>query len=300
MSHMSDINLFVTMLIEARNVQTLVTGGSLVVSAMAIASSVHVLILITLSASVPASDWSSVSAYIGPLLNLRVLTLTVGMGPRGSYIPSGVTARRWYLPHLHQLDIAVGSTPSLFVSELAPLLASSDLPMLQVLCLLLYQCDPPITRGGAALGQFLARHPLHELALSLCGEEDIHDFMPTCLPQARTPYLRVPYFHAAITLHLPRSVRTLHVEEMDIELSWPGCDVLIERDTGLKIVTTSYGWGTSDHEVTSWADYWRLADLDEYQEASRSRRLRYACLLAAKGIRLQDPDGKVLADYFKN
>jgi hypothetical protein len=245
-------------------------------------------------------DHAAVFTYIGYFTHLQKLDLW--FESRNSATTELELGKHenlsWSFPRLHTL--VVDFQCDVFLPIAAHLLGNSDFPLLEDMTFLAdYYCDTPAGVAGAKeYVRFFTRHFIHKFSLHAPN-----DITSALLPHIDTVCLEVTLIDSAVVSHLPRAVTKLHAEGMGFEddtgefaeraeWTWEGLDLLLHQETGVREVTTDEWRGT-----TSWIDFLNLENLNKIGKRSQLQRLRYATLLAAKGIRFVDPQGKTPGEY---
>jgi hypothetical protein len=198
----------------------------------------------------------------------------------------------WKFLRLHTLTVKIygGS----FVPVMAKLLGNSDMPSLKNMTFAMHDYDTGSEDSGQDFEEFFSRHALHHLYLDIYPEAE--STLVAVLSHIRTVSLAVPALNVSIASLLHGTVAKLHLDEIgyhDNPHIWAGMDLLLEGGTGVQEVTTD-DWPKN---TSSWIEFLNLRASNEDVERSHLKRVKYANLLATKGIRFVDPQGKTLAEY---
>jgi hypothetical protein len=285
-------------LARARNLRCLyVSDPDLSLLAMATIHRTHASCLEDLTLATSPFTYPDILAHIRHFTHLHSLQLDLYFDSPNDVF-ADVQNLSWILPNLINLTIDCQWEP--YVAGLASLLSNSTFCSLQELRL-----DMSLDWDGVAsetarsdtegqhFARFFSRHPLRELCLNFY--KDAENILISILPHVHTLRLEITEINAEIISHMSHAIPKLHIMHMNPEYEsgvQDGLQVLLHGETGIREVTTDDWLG----EYT-WAGFLQMDDLDEELEIWQSRRIKYAALLAGKGIRFTDPQGKIYSDY---
>jgi hypothetical protein len=252
---------------------------------------------LTLSTSLFA--YPDVIAHISHSAHLRSLCLSLWFAsPTDAFGDSDMQNLSWVLPNLINLTIDCQYEP--YVAVLASLLSNSTFCSLQELRLeMSLEWDGDVSESarsdteGQHFARFFSRHPLHELSLNFYKAAE--NILISILPHVHTLRLEIAEINAEIISHMFHAVPKLHIIYTGLEYDsgvQDGLKVLLQGGTGIREVTTDE-WLDQD----SWFGFLQVDYLEEDVETWQLRRMKYAALLAGKGIRFTDPQGKIYSDY---
>jgi hypothetical protein len=238
-------------------------------------------------------------AHISHFAHLRSLWLDLGVhSPTDAFADSDMQNLSWILPSL--IDLIINCQREPYVAVIASILSNSNFCSLQEMTLdvsLIWGGDASQSARSDTEGQqfarFFSRHPLHKLCL--CFDEPAEKILISILPHVHTPYLVIDEINAEIISHMSRAVLKLYIIYMSSEYDsgvQDGFKVLLQGETGIREITTGEWLGED-----TWAGFLQMNDIDEDVETWQLRRMKYAALLAGKGIRFTDPQGKIYSDY---
>jgi hypothetical protein len=233
--------------------------------------------------------------HIRLLHQLEVLEFSILKPPRG--LPFVVVvvdkASYWDMPFLHTLHVQAYIQS--VTTVIASFLGRSQFPSLRTLKLSL---EPGSSLAAEAMAHFLAQLTLENLEL------DVEDaWQPIILPRLSTTSLEV-WADSSLGLvfwdHIAPSVKELYIVSPDeFPQFWASLDRLLEVHERI---------GTRDIHLNNWRQMrtWVVAensdseseDADPEPEIAQ-KLLKYAALLAQRGINLRDGHGKTVTDYFK-
>jgi hypothetical protein len=300
-THLEIATAYSEILAAARNLRCLnVHNSELSLSALVAARQNCTGCLQKTTLKIDEINYAAVFTYVGDFTHLQELDLWFDTRSSATTELELEKHRNlsWSFPRLHTL--VVDFQCDVFLPIAAQLLGNSNFPLLGVMTFLAdYDCDTPAGVAGAKeYVRFFTRHFIHKF--SLRAPDDI---ISALLPHIHTGCLEVTLIDSVVVSHLPCAVTKLHAEDMGFEAdraefaeragwTWEGLDLLLQQETGVREVSTD-GW----RGTTSWIDFLNLENLNKIGKRSQLQRLRYATLLAAKGIRFVDPQGKTPGEY---
>jgi hypothetical protein len=294
--NLQSANVFSEVLAAAHALRRLTIHNSdVALLAITIARQTCAKTLTCLSVRINNHTYAATLTHVGYLAQLHHLSL-VFFDPNpltGVLQLEDVERVSWKFINLHTLTVKIydGS----FAPVMAKLLGNSDMPSLKNMTFAMYDPNTGNAEGGQDFEQFFSRHALHHLYLDINPEAE--STLVAVLPHIRTVSLAAPAINVAIVSHLHGTVVKLHLDEIgyhDDPGIWDGMDLLLEGGTGVQEVTTD-DWPKN---TDSWLDFLNLKTYYDADERSQLKRVKYANLLATKGIRFVDPQGKTLADYY--
>jgi hypothetical protein len=293
--NLQSINVFSEVLVAAHALRRLTINNSdVALLTITIARQTCATTLTWLSVRINNHTYAATLTHVGYLAQLHHLSL-VFFDPNpltGVLQLEDVERVSWKFIHLHTLSVELYD--STFAPVSAKLLGNSEMPLLKNMTFAVYNSSIDNGDGGQDFEQFFSRHAFHRLCLNI--DSGAESTVAVVLPHIRTASLAVPVLSAAIASHLNGTVATLHLDRMgyqyEVEDTWAGIDLLLEGRTGVQEVTTD-DWADTD----SWIKFLNLKTSNGDDERSHLKRVKYANLLATKGIRFVDPQGKTLAEY---
>jgi hypothetical protein len=296
-SPLSTINAFSDVLAAARNLLRLSLADSdLALLAVIIARRTCADHLRHLIVNINEATSTSMLAHIGHFVHLHQLELRFRpyTGTEGAELepPRSVL---WKLPQLRSLSLDFQRAT--FVPTMIRVIANSNLASLREMTLITSEFNTTPSDAEEIARLFLD-HSLQKIHLDVDPAAVPRDILVLLLPRILTTCLEVPLISPMVVEHLSRAVTELHSENMGFgdeeeeEGIWAGLDLLLRGGTAVRTFSTDEWWGNS-----SWIGFFQMQRLDERQERAQLRRLRYATLLGAKGIRFTDPQGKTMAEY---
>jgi hypothetical protein len=295
-SPLNTINAFSDVLAAARNLlQLSLADSDLALLAVIIARRTCADHLRHLIVNLNEATSTAMLAHIGHFVHLHQLELRFRpyTGTDRTELEP-IRSVSWDLPQLRSLS--VDFQRATFVPTMARVLANSKLASLRELTLITSEFNPATSGAGKEVAQLFLHHSLHKIHLDV--EPEPHGILVAIPPHILTTCLEVPLITPVVVANLPRAVTALHSENMgfgdeeEAEGVWASLDFLLLGGTTVRTFTTNEWWGTR-----SWLAFFEMQRLDERQERAQLRRLRYATLLGAKGIRFTDPQGKTMAEY---